>query len=92
MKKIQIKLIKGEAVASAIHHYRRDDGPDKTEWSGDRTPFLYQGRHLHFSGTIYYLERNVAHQAALVGAEYEIEDLGGEAFTWMDSVEPPNSP
>jgi hypothetical protein len=87
MKTIRITLRKGEAKATCIHHYRRNDSPEKSEWSGDRAAFRYEDRHLHFSGTLAALERNVAHQAALVGAQYEIEDLGGETKTWFDIVE-----
>lgn len=87
MKKIRITLRKEKARATCLHHYRIVQWPDKSEWSGDRAAFRYHGRDLDFSGTLDYLERNVAHQARLVGAEYEIEDLGGEVVRWIDEVE-----
>lgn len=87
MKKIKITLTKGNTTASCIHSYRRTDWPDHTEWKGDREPFARNGRLLDFSHGTEKLEETVAHQAALCGATFEMEDLGGEAMVWTDQVE-----
>jgi len=87
MKEILITLKKGDAVAICRHFYHFTESPLKTVWKGDRTPFSKNGDLLDFWDGIGNLPRTVAHQAALCGAEFTIEDLGGEAQVWMDEVE-----
>jgi len=89
MKTIRITLEKDGAIATCTHIYRFTDAPEKTEWTGDRKPFSSVNGPLDFEDGINNLERNVAHQAAICGATYKIEDLGGEAERWLDYVHEP---
>ena len=86
MKTIRITLEKDGATAICTHTYRFTDAPFKTEWIGNRKPFSAEDGPLDFHDGIYNLARNVAHQAALCGATYKIEDLGGEAEMWKDNI------
>lgn len=92
MRRIRVTLTKGDARAVATHHYRLTNGPQETEWSGDRSAFRSPaGNPMSFSDVLEptetgleSLQRTVAHQAALCGADYQIEDLGGQAIDGID--------
>ena len=89
MKTIRITLVKEGAQATCTHRYHFDDFPEETTWAGNRAAFKSpQGLDMSFTASIDNLERNVAHQAALCGATYKIEDLGGESVMWLDNVTP----
>jgi len=89
MKTIRITLRKEGASATCTHRYRNDDFPAETTWAGDAGAFKTpDGRRPGFKDGLSRLESTVAHQARLCGATFEIEDLGGEARTWTDRVEP----
>lgn len=88
MKTIRITLRKPGAKAVLEHVFRTDRSPMESQWRGDKKAFAApDGKVPDFSATLDRLERVVAHQAALCGAQYEIEDLGGEVKFWMDIVE-----
>lgn len=84
MKTIRITLVKEGAQATVTHGYRQTDWPNETTWAGNKDAFAVHGRVPGFIDGIEKLERCVAHQAALCGAEFTIEDLGGEAATWEE--------
>jgi hypothetical protein len=88
MKTIRITLEKPGAKAILHHVFRTDNFPVESRWTGDKEAFTGpSGRVPHFTDVLDHLEATVAHQAALCGAQYEIEDLGGEVKFWMDIVE-----
>ena len=85
MKTIRITLTKEGAQASVTHIFRSTDWPRETTWAGNRKPFAtVAGKPLNFLSSLDTLPRVVEFQAALCGAEYTIEDLGGEAVTWEE--------
>ena len=86
MKTIRITLTKEGAQATITHRYRNSDHPAQTTWAGNREAFKADGRVPSFTDGIDNLPRQVAHQAALCGATFTIEDLGGEAQEWRDNV------
>ena len=89
MKTIRVTLTKPGATATCLLTYRETDFPQTAQWSGNRKAFeLATGVLADPGGGLENLERVVAHQAALCGAEYLIEDLGGEAAFWTDEVVP----
>lgn len=91
MKTIRIKLTKDAATVTCTHVFMETSFPSTTEWSGDRDPFRGpSGRLLSLTDGIDNLENTVAFQANLCGATYTIEDLGGEAYQWKDTVLPPS--
>ena len=89
MKTIRITLTKDGAQATITHRYRVHSEPYDTTWAGNRDAFKADGRVPHFSDGILTLERVVAHQAALCGASYTIEDLGGEYVLSHDTLHSP---
>lgn len=89
MKTIRITLEKPGAKAILHHVYRSDAGPAESRWSGDKAAFTSpRGRVPFFADGLDNLEATVAYQAALCGATYRIDDLGGETVRWIDTVEP----
>ena len=92
MKTIRITLTKQDAQATCTHRYRYQDWPIETLWSGNRAAFMVDGRVPGFSGGLDNLERVVAYQANLCGAEYSIEDLGGEAIFAIQPLCNPSDP
>ena len=93
MKTIRITLVKEGAQATCTHRYHFKDWPIDTTWAGNREAFKADGRLLDFTDGTHNLEEQVRHQANLCGATYKIDDLGGEAATWIDDVIfPPSIP
>jgi hypothetical protein len=89
MKTIRITLEKPGAKAVLHHVYRTDDFPQESRWTGDKQAFTApSGRVPGFADGLDNLEATVAYQAALCGASYRIDDLGGGTVRWIDTVEP----
>jgi hypothetical protein len=86
MKTIRITLTKDGAQATITHRYHFTHHPVETTWAGNRDAFKADGRVPAFTDGIEKLERCVAHQAALCGAQFTIEDLGGDALEWRDNI------
>jgi len=89
MKTIRITLRKEGATATCLLRYRNTDWPAEVKWSGDHQSFVMpSGRLVPCLDTLESIGATASHQAALCGATFEIEDLGGEARTSTDRVEP----
>lgn len=87
MKTIRITLTKQGAQATCTHGYHFTNWPVETTWQGNRDAFKTpEGWRITCMDGIDNLQRQVAHQAALCGAKFTIEDLGGEALEWRDNV------
>jgi hypothetical protein len=87
MKTIRITLSKTGAQAVCRLKYHFTTNPEFARWTGDRKAFrLANGNLPSFLFPIDSLESVVAHQAVQSGANYQVEDLGGEAITWTDNV------
>lgn len=90
MKTIRVTYSKPGAKAVCLMRYRTTDSPLEIEWSGSRNAFeVAPGVPVNPSFPLFNLERVVAHQANLSGANYTIEDLGGEALEITDEALPP---
>ena len=93
MKTIRITLTKEGAQATCTHRYRDCSWPMDSTWAGNSEAFrLPSGRIPPLRASLLVLEPQVAHQAALCGATYTIEDLGGEAIFSHDIVRGPADP
>lgn len=90
MKTIRITLTKEGAQAACTQQMKVTHWPADVSWAGNREAFRFPDGSLidHFGG-LDHLQTVAEHFAALCGAEFTIEDLGGEAIFARDIVRGP---
>lgn len=87
MKHIRITLRRDSSTAVHDLFYRTTDWPERVKSAGDVSAFhLRPDDPVRPEASLEKLRDTVAHQAAQCAAEFEIEDLGGDAIMWGDDI------